>query len=140
MKRYHDQGNSYKTKHSIEAGLQFQRFSPLSSWWEAWASCRQTWCWRSQEFYILIQRQIEEDSLLQAARRRVFPHWVELEHSTSKSTPTMTYFLQQGHTSSNKATSPNSVILYGQTFKPPHTIWWPHWEQFARCPLFSLIA
>ena len=36
MKRYHDQGNSYKGKHSIRAGLQFQRFSPLSSWPEAW--------------------------------------------------------------------------------------------------------
>jgi hypothetical protein len=32
MMRYHDQGNSYKGKHLIEAGLQFQRFSPLSSW------------------------------------------------------------------------------------------------------------
>jgi hypothetical protein len=33
--RHHDQGNSYKGKHLIGAGLQFQRFSPLLSWWEA---------------------------------------------------------------------------------------------------------
>jgi hypothetical protein len=29
VKRHHDQGNAYKAKHLIEAGLQFQRFSPL---------------------------------------------------------------------------------------------------------------
>jgi hypothetical protein len=27
MKKHHDQGNSYKGKHLIGAGLQFQRFS-----------------------------------------------------------------------------------------------------------------
>ena len=31
MKRQCDEGNSYKGKHLIGAGLQFQRFSPLSS-------------------------------------------------------------------------------------------------------------
>ena len=36
MKRHHDQGKSYKGLHLIGAGLQVQRFSPLSSWWEAW--------------------------------------------------------------------------------------------------------
>ena len=36
VKRHHDQGNSYEGKHFTGAGLQFQRFSPLSSWWEAW--------------------------------------------------------------------------------------------------------
>jgi len=40
--------------------------------------------------YILIQRQPEGDSL---------PHWVKLEHRTSKSTYTVTNFLQQGHKS-----------------------------------------
>jgi hypothetical protein len=32
LKTYH---NSYEEKHLIEAGLQFQRFGPLSSWQEA---------------------------------------------------------------------------------------------------------
>jgi hypothetical protein len=36
VKRDHDQGNSNKWKHLIEPGLQFQGFSPLSLWWEAW--------------------------------------------------------------------------------------------------------
>ena len=36
VKRHHDYGNSYKGKHLIEAGLQFQRVSPLLSWQESW--------------------------------------------------------------------------------------------------------
>jgi hypothetical protein len=32
--RHHDQGNAYKGKHFIGAGLQFQKFGPLSSWWK----------------------------------------------------------------------------------------------------------
>jgi hypothetical protein len=34
MKRHHDHRNSYKGRYLIGAGLQFQRFSPSSSWWE----------------------------------------------------------------------------------------------------------
>jgi hypothetical protein len=34
VKRHHDHGNSSEGKHLIGAGLQVQRFSPLSSWWE----------------------------------------------------------------------------------------------------------
>ena len=45
----------------------------------------------------------------QTARRRLsLPHWAELEHRTSKPTPTVTYILQQGHTYSNKTTFPNT--------------------------------
>ena len=36
VERHHDQSNSYKGKRLIGAGLRFQRFSPLSSWWEVW--------------------------------------------------------------------------------------------------------
>ena len=32
----HDHGNSCKLKYLIGTGLQFQRFSPLSSWQKAW--------------------------------------------------------------------------------------------------------
>jgi hypothetical protein len=31
VKRHHDQGNSYKGKYLIGAGLQFQMYSPFSS-------------------------------------------------------------------------------------------------------------
>jgi hypothetical protein len=34
VNRHHDHGNSYKGQHLTEAGLQVQRFSPLSSRWE----------------------------------------------------------------------------------------------------------
>jgi hypothetical protein len=36
MRRHSDEGNSYTRKHLTGDGLQFQSFSPLSSWWEAW--------------------------------------------------------------------------------------------------------
>jgi hypothetical protein len=35
IKRQHDQGSSYKDKHLIGVGLQFQRFNPLS-WQGSW--------------------------------------------------------------------------------------------------------
>ena len=38
MMRHPDHRDSDKRKHLIKAGSQFQRFSPLSSWQEAW------WC------------------------------------------------------------------------------------------------
>jgi hypothetical protein len=37
----HDHGYFYKRKHLIGAGLQFQRFSLLSSWWERGARISQ---------------------------------------------------------------------------------------------------
>ena len=36
VKRQCDEGNAYKEQHLIGADLQFQRFSLLSSRWEAW--------------------------------------------------------------------------------------------------------
>ena len=35
VKRHHDQGNSYKRPYLVGAGLQVQRFDPLSSQWKA---------------------------------------------------------------------------------------------------------
>jgi hypothetical protein len=101
VKRNHDQGSTYKAKQLIGAGLQFQKFSPLimAGNMEAY---RQTWCLRSRKFYILIWRQLWGDWI---------PHWAELEYIcvTSKPTCTVTHFPQQGHSYSNKATSPTSA-------------------------------
>jgi hypothetical protein len=36
LNKHPNQSNSYKGQHLIGAGLQVQRFSPLSSWQEAW--------------------------------------------------------------------------------------------------------
>ena len=46
VKRHHDQGNCYKGKHLIGAGLQFQRFSPLSQQEAGQFAGSQTWYWR----------------------------------------------------------------------------------------------
>ena len=57
----------------------------------------------------LVLKKQEKTTVFQAARRRV-----------SKPTPTVTHFLQQGHTYSNKAIPPNSAIPHGQSIvKPP---------------------
>lgn len=69
---------------------------------------RQAWCRRSRENNILLQRQTE-DWHPQAARRKL-----------SKPSPTVANFLQQGLTSSSKAT-PLILLLPGPgLFKPPH--------------------
>ena len=103
---HHDQGNSYKGKHLIGSGLQFQRASPLSSWWEALQrTCRHSaggvknttfWSIDSQKETIFC-RQPGGDLLL---------HWVELKHlEPSKFTYTVIlplarlHLFQQGHTS-----------------------------------------
>jgi hypothetical protein len=36
VKTHYDHKNSYKEKHLIGIGLEFQMFILLSSWWEAW--------------------------------------------------------------------------------------------------------
>jgi hypothetical protein len=45
VKRHHNQGNSYKGKHLIGAGLQVQRLS-IVIMVGSMAACRQIWCWR----------------------------------------------------------------------------------------------
>ena len=49
----HDHGNTYKGKHWIGAGLQFQRISPLA-WWRMVAH-RQTCCWSRKSKYFSSQ-------------------------------------------------------------------------------------
>jgi hypothetical protein len=110
VKKHHGQSNSYKGKHFIGAGLQVQRFSPLSSRWEH-GSIQSGMVLEEPRILHLDQKAAEGDSL---------PHWVELEHRISKPTPTMMNFLQQGHTHSNKATPPNSATSHRPSiFKPP---------------------
>ena len=94
MNRHHDQGKCYKKQHLIGAGLQVQRFSPLSS---RRAASRQAWHRQSWEFYIFIQRWLVKD-------------WLPGNHDEDlKPTPTVTHLLQPGHIYSNKATPPNGA-------------------------------
>jgi hypothetical protein len=86
MKRYCDQGNSYKRQYLIGAGLQVQRFSPSSSsWQEEWQHPGRQGT-GGAEIYTSCSKDKLEKGIFQEARRRV-----------SKPIP-VTYFLQTGHT------------------------------------------
>jgi len=61
VKRHHDQGVSYKG-HLIGADLVLEVQSIIIVV-GSMAASRQAWCRRSQEFYILFQRQTGEDWL-----------------------------------------------------------------------------
>ena len=83
---------THKGQHLIRAALQFQRFSPLSLWWEAWQCAG---------------RRLD----LKAARKSLSPAgsqeealYNELGHKISKLIPTVVHFLQQGHSHSHKVT------------------------------------
>ena len=95
MRRHHDQGNSYNVKHLIGAGLQFQRFSPLSSWWEAWRHAASHGDTGAEVLHLHLK---EEGDCV--------PHWEYLEHIGAQS------LLPKGYISSNKALPPNSAAPY----------------------------
>jgi hypothetical protein len=65
------------------------------------AASRQTWGWRSRKFYILIERQQKTGSQV------AYEEGLKV-HST------ITHFLQQGHTCTNKAVLPNSAIPWAK--------------------------
>lgn len=61
--------NSYKAKHLIRAGLLFQSFSPLSSYWEA----------SHVQVHIVLKKELRVLHLNpQPARRSLSPHWAEI--------------------------------------------------------------
>ena len=117
-KRHHGQGSSYKEKHLIGAGLQFQRFSPFSSWQIAWQHPGRHGAGERAELSILIRRQQkgivshrQQKGRLSSTLGRA---WAK---ETSNPTPTMRNFLQLGHIYSNKGTPPNNSTCYGQALK-----------------------
>jgi hypothetical protein len=95
-----NQGNSYKRKHFIGAGLQFPKLSPLLSWWEAWLLCRQARCWRNQELYTSIHRQQKTVTLAvawasirpQSLTQWDTPQW-HISYNKATPTPTKPYLL-----------------------------------------------
>jgi hypothetical protein len=86
VKKHHDQCNSYKGQHLIGTGLQILRLSPLSSKWETWQHPGRHGAGGAESSTSCSEDKQKTDSHM--ARRRV-----------SKPTPTVTHFLQQGHTS-----------------------------------------
>jgi hypothetical protein len=106
VRRHHDQGSSCKRKHVTGAGLQFQMFSPLSSWLETWQHPGRHGAEGDK-----IQKQPRGDCHMQAARRRLWITLARHEHIYTYSNKT---------TFSNKAIPPNSATSYGPSiFKPP---------------------
>ena len=81
VKRYHDQGNSYKG-HLIGGSVQIQRFSLISRL-KKW-QCPSRHGAGGDE---------SSTSLSEGSQKTLLP-WVELKHRISKSTPTVTYFLK----------------------------------------------
>ena len=97
VKRHYDQGNCYKGKYLIGDSLQFERFSPLSSWQDPGREGS-----GEAESPTFRSKGKQEKTSLQAARE-------------SQSSPS------QWHTSSNKVTPPNSTTP-GQAHSIRHTI------------------
>jgi hypothetical protein len=124
MKRHHDYDNSYKEQHLIGAGLQFQRFSPLSSWREHGSVRADIAVFRLEEWRVLhlhLKATKKRDYLSGQPGGGSLLHWVKLEHRTLKPTP-------QGRTSFNKETPtptrPHLLIvplLMGQAYSNHHT-------------------
>ena len=81
VKRHHNQGNSYKRQHLIGAALKVLRFSPLSSWQEAWQYLGRHGT-GGAESSTSCSKGKQRKTALHAARRRV-----------SKPIPTATHFL-----------------------------------------------
>jgi hypothetical protein len=68
--RHHDQGNSCKGQHLIGAGLQVQRFIPLSSRWEAWQYPGRYGVMEGVQSSIFCSKGNQEKAHFQVARRR----------------------------------------------------------------------
>ena len=86
-------------KGNILLGLEFLRFSPL--WWETWQHPGRYGSGRTESS--TSSSEAKQKTGFQTVRMRVL-----------KPTPTVTHSLQQGHTISHKATSPNSAISWAK--------------------------
>jgi hypothetical protein len=93
VERHRDQGNSYKGQHLIRAAYRF-RDSVQYHQSGSMAASRQG----------MVQEELRVLHLVMKASRRrlIFTHWEELQSPSPKR-----------HTSSNKATPPNSTTPYG---------------------------
>jgi len=91
----------------MKAGLQFQRFSPLSSRREAW------WHELEKELKIL---HLDPQAAGDCATLET------LENESSKFTLTVIHFLQRGYTYFYKTTPPNSAIPYRPSIQTHETM------------------
>jgi hypothetical protein len=101
MNRHYDQGNSYKEQCSIGAGLQVQRYKSIIKA-GAW-QCQVRQRVGRAEGSTSCSDGKQQKTGFQGARLRAL-----------KPTFTVTHFLQQGHTYSNKVTPPNSATPWAK--------------------------
>ena len=109
MNRHHDQGNFYKGQHLIKAGLQLQRFSPLSLWQEAWQHAGRHGAGGAES----------STSLSKGGQEQTFSS--ELG-GASEPILIVTLFLQQGHTYSNKVTPPKNATSWAKHIQTTTTM------------------
>ena len=86
MKGQHDQGNSYKGQHLFGAGLEFQSFSPLLSWREAWQcggrhsagagaeSCKSSEGSQEESVFCIVETEHKETSKTEGMTIQKLPH------------------------------------------------------------------
>jgi hypothetical protein len=115
LKWHHDNSNSCKGRHLIGASLQFQRFSSLLSWQEAWWPTDRHWAREVLE---------RSTSCLIGSKKRHLAIRPGLSFQNHKSHTLVTHFFQEGQTYSNKTThliTPLPMSLWGRfSFKPPY--------------------
>lgn len=90
VKTHHDHSISHKGKHSTGAGSRLQRFSPLSSWREAWQHAGRNGSGKELRILLLILKQ-QKETIVGGLK-------------SPKPAPTVTYVVQQGHAYFSRAT------------------------------------
>jgi hypothetical protein len=83
VKRHLDQGNSCKEQYLIRASLQVQRFSPLSSWQEAWQHPGIHSSEEGAKSSISSSEGNQEKTVFQEARRKVSKSTCHIDSASS---------------------------------------------------------
>lgn len=116
---------SFPSDMTVPAGIQFQMFSPLLSWWEAWMYADRPGF-----------RKVVESSVpgTLSSRKRT-----DLSYSELSAYPLMTLVLQQSHIYSNKVTTLNSATHWLWTYgSHPFLFKATRWAYSILFYLFSL--
>ena len=117
LQRHHDHGYSYKRKHLLRAGLQVQRFSQLSSLWEAW--------WHAGKHGAGEGAKSSTSGSISSRKRQWATRpgfcfcrlFLKTQNPSSRDTlsPTKPFLLQQGHNSNNGTPYESIGAIFGQT-------------------------
>ena len=114
VKRHCEQGNVPKEQHLIGAGLQLQRFSPLSSWWEAWQHPGRHGAGEGAESSTSWSEGRQEDTLFYTVWNLSTGGNLKAHLYIGTLPPTRPHLLQQGHT-------PNTATSMTQAYSNHHS-------------------